>query len=180
MAPVHYDEATFRFALNEDAMATEKLAEGHRAFAVDTRKLEDLLRQAGAGAVSCSASHGLGSLGSPYQDDMAQFDLAQAFASNPQRLAQRSQQAPHVYADLSKNFCTTQTESLLQALAHDCGWQARRDAMLAGEPINTAEGRAAMHWLLRMPRDGGQLRQHPVVQAWPRRSGTPWPPRTTP
>lgn len=50
MAPVHYDEASFRFALNEDAMATEKLAEGIRAFAVDTRKLEDLLRQAGAGA----------------------------------------------------------------------------------------------------------------------------------
>ena len=50
MAPVHYDEASFRFALNEDAMATEKLAEGIRAFAVDTRKLEDLLRQAGARA----------------------------------------------------------------------------------------------------------------------------------
>ena len=50
IAPVHYDEASFRFALNEDAMATEKLAEGIRAFAVDTRKLEDLLRQAGAGA----------------------------------------------------------------------------------------------------------------------------------
>ena len=50
IAPVHYDEASFRFALNEDAMATEKLAEGIRAFAVDTRKLEDLLRQTGAGA----------------------------------------------------------------------------------------------------------------------------------
>ena len=50
IAPVHYDEASFRFALNEDAMATEKLADGIRAFAVDTRKLEDLLRQAGAGA----------------------------------------------------------------------------------------------------------------------------------
>ena len=50
IAPVHYDEASFRFALNEHAMATEKLAEGIRAFAVDTRKLEDLLRQAGAGA----------------------------------------------------------------------------------------------------------------------------------
>ena len=49
-APVHYDEGSFRFALNADAMATEKLAEGIRAFAVDTRKLEDLLRQAGAGA----------------------------------------------------------------------------------------------------------------------------------
>ena len=50
IVPVHYDEARLRFALNEDAMATEKLAEGIRAFAVDTRKLEDLLRQAGAGA----------------------------------------------------------------------------------------------------------------------------------
>lgn len=117
--------------------------------------------------MSCSASPAWAALAAHYQDDMAQFNLAQAFASNPQRLAQHSQQAPHVYADLSKNFCTTQTESLLQALAHDCGWQARRDAMLAGEPINTTEGRAAMHWLLRMPRDGGQLRQHPVVQAWP-------------
>ncbi len=117
--------------------------------------------------MSCSASPAWAALAAHYQDDMAHFNLAQAFASNPQRLAQHSQQAPHVYADLSKNFCTTQTESLLQALAHDCGWQARRDAMLAGEPINTTEGRAAMHWLLRMPRDGGQLRQHPVVQAWP-------------
>ena len=40
---VHYDEAGFRFALNEDAMATEKLAEGIRAFCVDAVKLEKLL-----------------------------------------------------------------------------------------------------------------------------------------
>ena len=40
---VHYDEAGFRFALNEDAMATEKLAEGIRAFCVDAVKLEQLL-----------------------------------------------------------------------------------------------------------------------------------------
>jgi transaldolase len=40
---VHYDEAGFRFALNEDAMATEKLAEGIRAFCVDAIKLEKLL-----------------------------------------------------------------------------------------------------------------------------------------
>ena len=40
---VHYDEAGFRYALNEDAMATEKLAEGIRAFAFDTVKLEQLL-----------------------------------------------------------------------------------------------------------------------------------------
>ena len=41
---VHFDEATFRYALNEDAMATEKLAEGIRAFCVDAVKLEALMR----------------------------------------------------------------------------------------------------------------------------------------
>jgi transaldolase len=34
------DEKTFRFLLNEDAMATEKLAEGIRLFAGDIVKLE--------------------------------------------------------------------------------------------------------------------------------------------
>jgi transaldolase len=43
LTQVHYDEAGFRYALNEDAMATEKLAEGIRAFAVDAVKLEKLM-----------------------------------------------------------------------------------------------------------------------------------------
>ncbi|VVE89493.1 transaldolase [Pandoraea bronchicola] len=40
---VRTDEPSFRFALNDDAMATEKLAEGIRAFAADTVKLEGLI-----------------------------------------------------------------------------------------------------------------------------------------
>jgi transaldolase len=40
------DEASFRLALNEDAMATEKLAEGIRAFCADAVKLDALLRAA--------------------------------------------------------------------------------------------------------------------------------------
>ena len=39
-----YDEPGFRLALNHDAMATEKLAEGIRAFCVDAVKLERLLQ----------------------------------------------------------------------------------------------------------------------------------------
>ncbi|MDR6856952.1 transaldolase [Variovorax guangxiensis] len=39
------DEPAFRFALNEDAMATEKLAEGIRAFAADAVKLEKLMEE---------------------------------------------------------------------------------------------------------------------------------------
>ncbi len=42
--PVNYEEAQFRWALNEDAMATEKLAEGIRAFAADAVKLERLMQ----------------------------------------------------------------------------------------------------------------------------------------
>jgi len=41
-----YDEASFRFALNQDAMATEKLAEGIRAFCADAAKLDQLLQAA--------------------------------------------------------------------------------------------------------------------------------------
>ena len=41
--PVNFDEAGFRFALNQDAMATEKLAEGIRAFCADAEKLDRLL-----------------------------------------------------------------------------------------------------------------------------------------
>ena len=44
--PVNYDEAQFRWALNEDAMASDKLAEGIRAFAVDAVKLEKLMQAA--------------------------------------------------------------------------------------------------------------------------------------
>ncbi|MDM7463604.1 MAG: transaldolase [Tepidimonas taiwanensis] len=43
---VHYragEEAAFRFALNEDAMATEKLAEGIRLFCADARRLDALI-----------------------------------------------------------------------------------------------------------------------------------------
>ena len=40
---ITYNEASFRFALNEDAMATEKLAEGIRSFAVDSVKLDQLI-----------------------------------------------------------------------------------------------------------------------------------------
>ena len=40
---ISYNEASFRLALNDDAMATDKLAEGIRAFCADTTKLEKLI-----------------------------------------------------------------------------------------------------------------------------------------
>ena len=44
----HLAEADFRYALNEDAMTTEKLAEGIRIFAADAVKLQQLLAELAA------------------------------------------------------------------------------------------------------------------------------------
>jgi len=82
------------------------------------------------------------------------FDLRDAFAQDAGRFDAFSQQAPHVFADLSKNLLDGRTEALLLALARDCALEAHREAMFAGEPVNTTEGRPAMHWLLRKPAAG--------------------------
>lgn len=42
---VNFDEKGFRWALNEDQMATEKLSDGIRLFAADVIKLEELIRK---------------------------------------------------------------------------------------------------------------------------------------
>jgi len=41
----HFNESDFRFSVNDDAMATEKLAEGIRSFDADGRKLETLVAE---------------------------------------------------------------------------------------------------------------------------------------
>ena len=90
-----------------------------------------------------------------YAQEGRQFDLREAFAQDPERVAHFSQHAPHVLADLSKNLLSRQTEALLLKLASQCGVLAHRDAMFAGLPINTTEQRPVMHFLLRQPRGTG-------------------------
>ncbi|EHN66698.1 glucose-6-phosphate isomerase [Comamonas testosteroni] len=102
-----------------------------------------------------------------YRSQIQQLDLRQAFAQDPQRLDALSMQAPHVFADLSKNLWTSETEALLRELAAESQLARKRDAMLAGAAINTSEQRSAMHWLLRTPAGGGQLAQSPVLRSWP-------------
>ena len=80
-----------------------------------------------------------------------QMDLREAFAQDSARFQRFSQQAPHVFADLSKNRIDADTEALLLQLAQECGLEAYRDAMFAGEPINNTENRAVAHVWLRKP-----------------------------
>jgi glucose-6-phosphate isomerase len=79
------------------------------------------------------------------------FDLRSAFQSNPHRFAEFSQDAPHVFADLSKNLIDQEVQSQLVELAEQCGLDAHRDAMFSGELVNSTEQRAVMHFLLRDP-----------------------------
>ena len=41
---IKLDEGAFRWSLNQDPMATEKLSDGIRRFAADIEKLEDMLK----------------------------------------------------------------------------------------------------------------------------------------
>jgi glucose-6-phosphate isomerase len=78
-------------------------------------------------------------------------DLRQEFSRDPGRFEALSQNAPHVFADLSKNLLDAAITTQLFALARECGLESHRAAMFAGDAINTTEQRAVKHWLLRSP-----------------------------
>ncbi|MYN09309.1 glucose-6-phosphate isomerase [Pseudoduganella aquatica] len=84
--------------------------------------------------------------------DIQDKTLRQLFAAEPQRFADMSLDAAGLYLDYSKNRLTADTIALLANLARTRGLVQRRDAMFAGEKINTTEGRAVLHTALRMPR----------------------------
>ncbi|MES2946460.1 MAG: glucose-6-phosphate isomerase [Pseudomonadota bacterium] len=99
----------------------------------------------------CDETPAWAALQADYAQQGKNFDLREAFQADAQRFEHFSQQAPHVFADLSKNLISSATETLLFDLARECGLEQHRDAMFAGELINNTEQRAVMHFLLRNP-----------------------------
>ena len=101
--------------------------------------------------IRCDHAPAWGDLRSLYQSGAKSFDLRQAFGADTGRFETFSQEAPHVFADLSKNYLDARVEQHLLELARQCGVAQHRDAMFRGEVINTTEQRAVKHWLLRSP-----------------------------
>ncbi|MDP3309397.1 MAG: glucose-6-phosphate isomerase [Polaromonas sp.] len=99
----------------------------------------------------CDRTPAWGALQAHYATAGKNFDLREAFAADPKRFADFSQDAPHVFADLSKNLMDAETQTLLLEQARQCGLEQHRDAMFAGEKINRTENRAVLHFLLRNP-----------------------------
>ena len=102
----------------------------------------------------CDRTPAWAALQAAYQKEGQAFDARTAFTTDAGRFESFSQQAPHVFADLSKNRIDATTQALLFELARQTGVEQHRDAMFAGEAINHTEQRAVMHWLLRNPPTG--------------------------
>lgn len=90
-----------------------------------------------------------------YESQGRQFDLRDAFATDPDRFDVLSFEAPDIFADLSKNLIDATSLQHLINVARECEIEKRRDAMFAGEAVNVTEGRAVLHTALRMPAGSG-------------------------
>ena len=101
--------------------------------------------------IRCDRTPAWGALKSAFETEGHAFDLRAAFAAEPDRFERFSQDAPHVFADMSKNLIDAETQQLLLDLARQTGVVQHRDAMFSGQAINRTEQRPVMHWLLRNP-----------------------------
>ncbi|MED5813700.1 glucose-6-phosphate isomerase [Mycolicibacterium sp. 050232] len=90
---------------------------------------------------------------SKHYDNIRDLHLTELFAEDPNRGTELALTVGDLYIDYSKHRVTRQTLELLADLARAAGLEARRDAMFAGEHINTSEDRAVLHTALRLPAD---------------------------
>ena len=83
--------------------------------------------------------------------ETAKGSLRAMFAADPKRFATFSASLDDLLLDISKTSLTGEALALLQALAEATGVAKKRDAMFAGEIINSTERRAVLHVALRNP-----------------------------
>lgn len=83
--------------------------------------------------------------------------LRTLFADDPRRAQRYVLQAGELRIDYSKHRIDDRVMAALMSVAAAAGVAARRDAMFAGEQINTTEQRAVLHTALRAPRDSTVL-----------------------
>ena len=84
-----------------------------------------------------------------HRDAIAGTQARAAFAADPGRFAALSRTLGDLLYDFSKQSLDAATIEPLLALARAAGVEGRRDAMFAGEKINSTERRAVLHVALR-------------------------------
>ncbi len=88
------------------------------------------------------------------REAIAETSISGLFAADPDRFERCSLELDGLLLDTSKQPVDDTTREALLALAQAREVAQQRDAMLAGEPINTSEGRAVLHTALRVPPEG--------------------------
>ncbi|MET0450297.1 MAG: glucose-6-phosphate isomerase [Mycobacterium sp.] len=87
-----------------------------------------------------------------HHDQVGAKTLREFFDEDPARGRELTLSVGDLYIDYSKHRVTRETLALLIDLAKAAGLEAKRDAMFAGEHINTSEDRAVLHTALRLPK----------------------------
>ena len=87
-----------------------------------------------------------------HHDDIGGKHLRDIFDEDPARGRELVLTVGDLYVDYSKHRVTRETLGLLLDLARAADLEGRRDAMFAGEHINTSEDRAVLHTALRLPK----------------------------
>ncbi len=92
-----------------------------------------------------------------HHKETAGLHMRDLFAAGEDRFEAFSVGRGGLFLDYSKNRITAETMGLLVDLAKAADVEGRRASMFSGEPVNTTEGRAALHVALRNPLDHGPM-----------------------
>ena len=87
-----------------------------------------------------------------HYEQVAELQLTQIFADDPQRAKEFSLEFQGLFLDYSKNRITRESLDFLMKLADEAQLPAAINDMFAGKKINITEGRAALHTALRAPK----------------------------
>ncbi|QAX81731.1 glucose-6-phosphate isomerase [Candidatus Pseudomonas adelgestsugas] len=86
-----------------------------------------------------------------HRQAMQDFNMRKAFDADPKRFSRLTLNSCGLFLDYSKNLIAAKTRTILVELAHEVGLKDAINALYAGEPVNSSEGRPALHTALRRP-----------------------------
>src|SRR3954454_10696144 len=90
-----------------------------------------------------------------HHDEIGAKHIRELFDEDPERGRELTLSVGDLYIDYSKHRVTRDTLQLLVDLAKAADLEGRRDAMFAGEHINTSEDRAVLPTAVRREKGGG-------------------------
>jgi len=86
-----------------------------------------------------------------HRSELQGFSMREAFDADPQRFNRFTLSSCGLFLDYSKNLITSETRDLLVGLAKEVDLQGAIKSLFNGEPVNSSEGRPALHTALRRP-----------------------------